>query len=90
MSLERCRRRVDELDGQLVRLLNRRARAVSDIADWKKERGVPVHDPRRERALLLRARRANAGPLDDATLVRMFERLIDEFRSFERARMEGR
>jgi chorismate mutase len=90
VSLERWRRRIDVLDGELVRLLNRRARAVSAIADWKKGKGVPVHDPRRERAVLRRARRANAGPLDDATLVRMFERLIDEFRGFERARMERR
>ncbi len=83
MSLSRLRRRIDALDGQLVRLLNRRARAVSAIGAWKRDRGVPVHDPRREQDVLRRARAANEGPLDDSTLVRMFERLIDEFRTFE-------
>ncbi len=83
MSLSDWRRRIDDLDGQLVRLLNERARAVSAIGEWKRQKGVPVHDPRRERDVLSRALAANGGPLDDATLVRMFERLIDEFRSFE-------
>ncbi len=90
MSLETFRRRIDEVDEKLVHLLNERARAVGAIADWKRRKGVAVHDPERERAILRRARGANAGPLDDATLVRIFERLIDEFRGFERAKVEER
>lgn len=85
MSLAAWRRRIDELDTRLVRLLNERARAVNAIGEWKKVRGIPAHDPKREQHVLRRARAANGGPLDDATLVRMFERLIDEYRRFEHA-----
>lgn len=88
MSLARWRRRVDRVDAELLRLFNERASAVCAIAEWKREQGAALYDPSREAEILRRMRRVNSGPLDGATVTRLFERMIDEFRSFERTRMQ--
>jgi chorismate mutase len=78
------RRRIDELDLALVTLLNERARCALAIGHEKELAGVPVYQPAREGDVLANARRANRGPLDDAAVTRLFERIIDEARRLER------
>ncbi len=48
---------------------------------------TPVHEPRREMQILENIRRWNSGPLDDAALQRVFERIIDEGRAIQRGAM---
>ena len=47
-SLTDCRRKIDELDGELVRLMLERLDAAAEIARIKQENGLPIHDPARE------------------------------------------
>jgi chorismate mutase len=49
---------------------------------------MAVYQPAREAEVLEKVRKANTGPLDDAALMRLFERIIDEARRLER--MAGR
>ena len=89
MDLSDWRKKIDEIDLQLVTLLNERARCVLEIGAIKKRTGAPVHEPAREREIMQNVCRANGGPLDHEAVKRVFERIIDEGRSIERISMEG-
>jgi chorismate mutase-like protein len=78
MGLDELRRQIDAIDGEVVRLLNRRAACAVRIGDTKRRGGAPVHDPGRERQILARLRALNRGPLGDAALGRVYRQLIRE------------
>lgn len=82
------RKRIDGIDGQILQLLNDRARCALEIGHFKKERGLPAWAPEREAEILRNVVTANLGPLDDAAVRRLFERIIDEARSLERHLIE--
>jgi chorismate mutase len=88
-DLDRYRRRIDELDAQLVRLLNERATCANEIGRLKEQVSMEVYQPGRERTVLDHVRSINEGPLADVAVIRLFERIIDESRRLERLR-EGR
>ena len=48
------RQEIDEIDGQLARLVRRRLELACDIAEAKSASGKPVSDPLREEAVLAR------------------------------------
>lgn len=81
------RKRIDEIDDQLVKLLNDRARCAVEIGHLKKKAGQPAWQPDRELEILRHVESANGGPLDNAAVRRLFERIIDEARSLERRTM---
>lgn len=87
MKLEDWRRRIDEIDRKLVELLNDRSQCALEIGKIKQEQGLPLYQPDREKEVLQNAARINSGPLSDAAIRRLFERIIDEARSAEREAM---
>ena len=88
MNLQDWRSRIDEIDRKLVELLNERSRCALEIGKLKQAQNLPLYQPDREREVLENAERANPGPLTDGAIRRLFERIIDEARSAERAAME--
>lgn len=76
MSLEELRNRIDELDSELVKLLNERARVVVEIGKLKSKTGGPIYAPDREKEILERIARANEGPLPDKCLVAIWRELM--------------
>jgi chorismate mutase len=85
VSIEDWRRRIDEIDQKLLTLLNERAHCAVEIGREKHAKGLPVYQPERENEILANVERANPGPLADTAIRRLFERIIDEARSLERA-----
>ena len=82
--VESLRKRIDELDEQLVRLLSARAACALEVGRAKKALGVQIYQPTRESEVLAHVARVNRGPLDDGAIRRLFERIIDEARRLER------
>jgi chorismate mutase len=82
-DLDVLRERIDAIDTQLLELIAERIRIVLEVGSYKRERGIEVYDPARERALLERLSDAPPAPLDAATVRRIFERLVDESRRLE-------
>ena len=78
------RRRIDQIDEQLMKLLNARSACAVEIGRLKRQVGQPVYQPEREKWILDRAERNNPGPLDSGAVRRVFERVIDESRRLER------
>ncbi|MDR2941103.1 MAG: chorismate mutase [Treponema sp.] len=52
MDLQELRKQIDEIDDSLVRLFQQRMDVSAEIARYKKENNLPVHDPAREREKL--------------------------------------
>jgi chorismate mutase len=88
-DLDGWRKRIDEIDQQVVKLLNERSRCAVEIGHLKKKLDLPAWQPEREAEILRNVVKANGGPLDDAAIRRLFERIIDEARSLERHSMEA-
>ena len=78
------RKKIDKVDRQLVKLLNERAQCALEIGRLKKKMHMSTWQPEREVEVLRNAVKSNHGPLDDAAIRRLFERIIDEARSLER------
>jgi chorismate mutase len=90
--LEQLRREIDELDRRIVGLLNERARKGREVGQVKAAMGwTTVHDPEREREVLLRVTIANDGPIHQEDLLAIYRRLIEVTRGLEeRDRERGR
>src|ERR1700722_20082919 len=87
MTLADWRRRIDEIDSKLVELLNARSRCALEIGKLKQAANLPLYQPDREKEVLQNAERSNPGPLSNAAIRRLFERIIDEARAAERDAM---
>ena len=87
-DLDGWRRRIDEIDQQLVKLLNERSQCALAIGHIKKKLNQAAWQPEREAEILRNVVKSNPGPLDDAAIRRVFERIIDEARSLERHAMD--
>jgi chorismate mutase len=83
-ELDVLRRRIDEIDEALVKLLSARAECALAIGREKKALGMELYQPSREKDVLEHVQRVNGGPLDDGAIKRLFERVIDEARRLER------
>jgi chorismate mutase len=83
-KLDVLRKRIDELDEQLVRLLSERAACALEIGHEKKLVGLEIYQPSREAEVLAHVQSINPGPLDNGAIRRLFERVIDEARRLER------
>ena len=83
MSIEDWRIRIDELNGELIALLNKRATYATEIGKLKKELGLPVLDASREQAVLDRVGSMTNGPLSSDSIKRIFQVIMEETRKVE-------
>lgn len=85
-NLEELRVEIDEIDRQMIDLFKERMEAASQIAEYKKERGLPVLDAGRERALLGKvADQAGEEFADYAQS--MYRTILSTSRSYQNGRM---
>jgi chorismate mutase-like protein len=84
MTLEELRNQVDVLDRQIVALLNERASIARQIGQVKASSSREVYAPAREKIVYDNLRAANSGPLPDAELTHIYERIIDVMRTLQR------
>ena len=89
-EIDAWRRRIDQIDTQLMRLLNSRSACAGEVGRIKAELGLPIYMPEREGEILERVMRENPGPLDPLAVRRVFERIIDESRRLERISSEAK
>lgn len=84
MDISDWRRKIDELDEQIVALISRRAEAAKAIGELKRGADLPVYEPGREQAVFNHVCAVNPGPLADAELLHVYERIIDVMRTLQR------
>ena len=83
MDIEYWRKEIDEIDVELLRLLNVRARLALKVGALKKAASLPITDIERERVVLQRLREINSGPLDQRAVDKLFRRIILESKRIE-------
>ena len=86
--IEELRSRVDEVDRELIRILNERARIVQEIVGIKAEVGKPLFDPKREEEILRKVAEVNEGPIYDSSMREIFELILHRIRDLEVQRGE--
>jgi chorismate mutase-like protein len=84
MDIADWRRKIDELDRQLVRLINERARCADEIGKLKRNSSLPIYEPDRERIIFNNIQRENQGPLTEVQLRQIYERLVDVMRQVQK------
>ena len=84
------RSRVDEVDRELIRILNERARIVQEIVAIKAEAGKALFDPKREEEILRKVAEENEGPIYDTSMREIFELILHRIRDLEVQREEFR
>jgi chorismate mutase len=87
LQLEEYRVQIDEVDRRIVALLNERTSVVEDIGRVKREAKLPIYEPKREDQVFANVTESNGGPISQDAVRRIFERIIDEMRSIQKARM---
>ena len=87
-TLDDCRRQIDTLDAELLRLLNQRAAIACEIASIKVASGLPAYDGNRELQVLARVAEQNTGPLDQQSVTDIFAGIIRETRRLGTQRMQ--
>jgi chorismate mutase/prephenate dehydratase len=75
MSLDDLRKRIDDLDDQILKLLDDRARVVGEVARVKRDANLPTYDPERERLVLDRLA-ARAGPFPGAAIRAVYREVM--------------
>ncbi len=83
MDIEHWRKEIDEVDAELLRLLNVRARLALKVGALKKAAHLPFCDPDREQYVLSRLQHMNSGPLDGRAVYKLFRRIIRESRRIQ-------
>lgn len=79
-EIEVKRKQIDSIDGELLRLINERAGLAVEVGEIKLRGESPLCDQDREREVLSRLRAANRGPLNDQSVTKIFQCVIDEIR----------
>jgi len=82
-DIDQLRTEIDALDGELVALLQRRARLAQRIGALKG--GASAYRPEREAEVLRRVAARDANPLPAAALTRVFREVISACRGLEQA-----
>jgi len=84
MDIAAWRKKIDELDRQIVELINARAQAAHEIGKLKRNTSMPIYEPEREKTIFENVRQANHGPLPDNELRQVYERIIDVMRNIQK------
>lgn len=82
--IEERRQEIDRLNSQILNLLNKRTEIALEMGKIKKEQGLPVYSPDREREILNKVLEENQGPLLGAAIQRIFKLIIEETRKLEK------
>lgn len=85
MNIEHWRKEIDDIDAELLRLLNMRARLALKVGALKQAADLPCCDPDRERNVVTRLQKINPGPLDERAIGKLFRRIIWESRRVQAA-----
>jgi len=84
MNLSDYRRRIDELDAQVVRLLNERAKLAQQVGRLKDAEARETFAPDREQKVFHRLATLSEGPLEAAALRAVYLEIVSACRALER------
>lgn len=90
MDIGELREKVDAVDAELIKLIDRRLKLSRKINRAKRKRGLPLRDREREHEIVRAARDADCEKLHPAEAAEFMETLLEMNRRWVRTRMLGR
>ena len=81
-ELDSIRKKIDELDAELLQMLNQRSSLAIEAGETKKEE--VIYKPEREAYILRQLIKINTGPLSDKQIVNIFKEIISGCRAQEK------
>lgn len=85
MELKELRNQIDTIDDELVRLFVKRMEISARVADYKKERNLPIHVPSREREILQEVANKAGHGMENYSHV-LYSMIFELSRSYQRKR----
>jgi len=85
MDLNELRREIDQIDDQLVKLFCQRMDVSARVADYKREKNLPIFHPGRERAILQKVAEKAGPEMSNYTRV-LYSMLFELSRSYQAKR----
>ena len=85
MDIQELRGQIDAIDDQLVDLFVQRMAVSAAIADYKKERNLPIHVPAREREKLMDVAKKSGTDMENYTRV-LYSMIFELSRSYQSKR----
>lgn len=82
-ELEKLRKEIDETDNEILKLLNKRAETVINIAHIKRNEKAKFYSPEREIEILQRLTALNKGPFPNDTLKVIYREILSASLSLE-------
>ena len=86
MELKELRNNIDEIDKELVDLFIKRMNVSAAVAEYKRESGMPVLDPSRERALLERVSELSGEAFERYSRT-LYSTILDISRSYQHKKL---
>ncbi|WP_313538045.1 chorismate mutase [Enterococcus sp.] len=86
--LQPLREEIDQIDGQITHLLEKRMTTVNEIAQVKKSSHMPVLDENREAKVLDNIRQSVSNKAFEETIVASFESIMAHSRAYQNQRLE--
>ncbi len=88
MELSELRKDIDRIDRELVSLFLERMNVSADVAEYKKQNGLPVLDASRERALLSKVAELSGEEFEEYTRT-LYSTILELSRSYQHTRLDG-
>ena len=85
MDLNDIRQEINQVDAKLVELFVKRMELAAQVADYKKEKGLPIYVPAREREVLESVAKLS-GPEMEAYTRELYSTLFALSRSYQNKR----
>jgi len=83
-ALAPLRAKIDQLDQQIIKLLNDRAKVVVEVGQVKRAGNTPIYVPDREKRVLEQVRSYNKGPLPNKCIEAIYRELMSGSFAIER------
>lgn len=82
-EIERLRKKIDDIDDEILKLLNRRTNIAIEIGKIKREKNSNFHSPERERKIMQRLLSINKGPFPNDALKVIYREILSASLSLE-------
>lgn len=82
--IKKKRKRIDNIDGKILELLNERIKLAIEIGKIKSERKEDIFAPVREKEIVSNLMRLNRGPIPDEFLSDIFHEILNASRSIQK------
>ncbi|MEJ2618631.1 MAG: chorismate mutase, partial [Ignavibacteriaceae bacterium] len=82
--LKKLRNEIDSIDQQIVPLLSKRTLMSVLVGRVKRSMNLPTYSPEREKEISKKISRYAEEPLRPGSLLRIYERILDESRAIQR------